>query len=95
MDSYTHRVGQQSESFDVRKGTSSLPIDSRQSALTQSKQRATTAYFNDMNLLALKAPPSATMQQVLHIMVKEISFDKISRDREISTNSNVCISRFL
>lgn len=90
MDSYTYRLSQQPENMGVQQGTSP-PIESRQSVLAQPKQKVTTtSFFNDMNLL-VNAPPSASMQQVLHIMVKEITFDKISRDREIGTNSNVCI----
>lgn len=90
MDSYSYRLSQQPESMGVRQGISP-PIDSRQSVLAQSKQKVTTtSFFNDMNLL-VQALPSASMQQVLHIMVKEITFDKIPRDREIGTNSNVRI----
>ena len=78
MDSYTNRLRQQSD-------------DLRQSVLNQSNTKSTTPFFNDMNLLGLKKGPSppTNVQQVLHIMVKEITFDKILRDREISTNSNV------
>ena len=78
MDSYTNRLRQQS-------------VDLRQSVLNQSITKLTTPLFNDMNLLGLKNGPSppTNIQQVLHIMVKEITFDKIVRDREISTNSNV------
>lgn len=77
MDSYTNRLRQQSD-------------DLRQSVLNQSITKSTTPFFNDMNLLGRKGPsPPTNVQQVLHIMVKEITFDKIVRDREISTNSNV------